>query len=67
MDFKANRRDSEERRGGKDDAEFPFRDSQGRLIAFDRRNKDDRRTGILVTQATMSEQEFAEYYKNRTS
>ena len=63
MGFKPDRRGKEERRRDREYVEFPFKDKKGNLVECDRRS-DDRRTGILVTQASMSDIEFAELFNN---
>lgn len=62
MSTKRDRREYKERRRERDYVEFPFKDKKGNTIRCNRREKEDRRTGILVTQSTISEIEFAEYF-----
>jgi len=62
MSTKRDRRKYDERRRERTYVEFPFIDKKGNSVKCDRRKKDDRRTGILVTQACISEKEFAEHF-----
>lgn len=62
MTYKSDRRD-QERRLEREHVEFPFKDKEGKLVTSDRRKNTDRRTKILVTQETISDEEFSEYYK----
>ena len=59
MKTKMDRREYKERRRKREYVEFPFSDKKGNSVRYNRREKEDRRTGILVTQSTISEAEFA--------
>ena len=63
MSTERDRRKYKERRKDRAYVEFPFKDKNGDVVKCDRRKNDDRRTGILVTQASISEKEFTEYFK----
>lgn len=63
MESDQDRRDKSERRNNFAVAEFSLIDSEGSLVTNERRKKKDRRTGIEATQTTMSEKEFAEYFR----
>ena len=56
-----DRRKSKNRRKTDEDKKYPFRDSQGNLVTCDRRLRDDRRTGIEVSQEIISEEEFEKF------
>ncbi|MGH1538661.1 MAG: hypothetical protein ACRBDX_11545 [Gammaproteobacteria bacterium] len=58
-----NRRSDSDRRISKQSASFPLRDSQGILVAADRRICADRRTnGLEVTESDLSKDEFNDYF-----
>ena len=63
MQSDEDRRDKPERRDEFAVAEFSLIDSEGELVTRDRRKRRDRRTGIEATQTTLSEKEFAEYFR----
>ena len=62
MKTKMDRRGYKERRRKREYVEFPFIDKKGNSVRCNQREKEDRRTGILVTQSTISEAEFAECF-----
>ena len=55
-----DRRKNKDRRKKDEHLEYPFKDTQEKLVTYDRRSSDNRRTGILVSQASISEEEFEE-------
>ncbi len=57
-----DRRVNKNRRKRNEGTGYPFKDSQGKLIAYDRRSGDERRKGIHVSQADMSEEEFVKNF-----
>lgn len=63
MDSYSERRDEHERRDRNAIPEFSLIDADGKLVTIDRREKRDRRSGVEVTQTTMSEREFAEFFR----
>lgn len=67
MDVVVERRDADDRRDRNAIAEFSLIDANGELVTSDRRSKKDRRSDIDVTQTTMSEKEFAEYFRKINS
>lgn len=67
MDSLEERRDESDRRDSNAIPEFSLIDANGELVTTDRRAKRDRRSGINVTQTTMSEKEFAEYFRKVNS
>jgi hypothetical protein len=52
-----------ERRSKRDHVEFPLVDEKGNYVRSSRRKNEDQGTGILVTRSSISEKEFAEYFK----
>ncbi len=67
MDVVVERRDADDRRDRNAIAQFSLIDANGELVTSDRRSKKDRRSDIDVTQTTMSEKEFAEYFRKINS
>jgi hypothetical protein len=59
-----DRRKNKDRRIKDKYLEYPFKDSQEKLVAYDRRSSDSRRTGILVSQTSISKEEFKELLQN---
>lgn len=57
------RREADDRRDRNAIPEFSLIDASGDLVTIDRRAKKDRRSDIDLTQTTMSEKEFAEYFR----
>lgn len=57
------RREADDRRDRNAIPEFSLIDVNGDLVTTDRRAKKDRRSDIDLTQTTMSEKEFAEYFR----
>ena len=57
------RREADDRRDCNAIPEFSLIDANGELVTTDRRAKKDRRSDIDLTQTTMSEKEFAEYFR----
>lgn len=57
------RREEDDRRDSNAIPEFSLIDANGDLVTTDRRAKKDRRSDIDLTQTTMSEKEFAEYFR----
>ena len=67
MDTYVERREAVDRRDRDAIPEFTLIDVDGILVTTDRREKKDRRSGVKVTQTTMSEKEFAEYFRQINS
>ncbi len=67
MDVNVERRDEDDRRDRNAIPEFSLIDANGELVTSDRRSKKDRRSDIDVTQTTMSEKEFADYFRKVNS
>jgi len=59
-----NRRSGKDRRAASYSATFPLHDNQGIIVATDRRNSCDRRTGGLeLTETNLSQKVFQAIYK----
>ena len=63
MDIVDDRREPIDRRDRNAIPEFSLIDVNGELVTSDRRRKKDRRSDIDVTQTTLSEKEFADYFR----
>lgn len=64
MNTHINRRSGEDRRIANLNATFPLRDSQGIIVAKDRRINCDRRTdGLELTETNLSQKVFQAIYK----
>ena len=63
MDSYTDRRDENDRRDRNAIPEFSLIDANGKLVTADRRAIKDRRTGVEATQTTISEKEFAEFFR----
>ncbi|MFK7814835.1 MAG: hypothetical protein AB8B92_00715 [Gammaproteobacteria bacterium] len=64
MNTHTNRRSGEDRRVANINVSFPLRDSQGIIVAKDRRNSCDRRTdGLELTETNLSQKVFQAIYK----
>ena len=61
------RRERNDRRDRNAIPEFSLIDANGELVTIDRRMKKDRRSNIDVTQTTLSEKEFADYFRKVNS
>ena len=63
MSTNVERREANDRRDRNAIPEFSLIDVNGKLVTSDRRARKDRRTGVDVTQTTLSEKEFAEFFR----
>lgn len=64
MNKSSKRRNPKDRRKANNTASFPLRDSNGILVATNRRVNADRRTeGLNVTVSNLSKDQFNQYFK----
>ncbi len=63
MNTYEERREEDDRRDRNAIPEFSLIDINGKLVTSDRRARKDRRTGVDATQTTLSEKEFAEFFR----
>ena len=59
-----DRRDKPERRKNRVYVHFPLQDKAGKVVAEDRRKNPDRRTPIVVSEESLSDEEFEQYFKS---
>lgn len=60
----SDRRDQPERRKNRVYVQFPLQDKDGNVVKEDRRRNPDRRTPIVVSEESLSEEEFEQYFKS---